>query len=189
MFILLVGPKGSGKSYIGRALAEHLGVLFFHVEPLWMRYYAACQAAGRQPVIAEGIASVHPHIATALRTHEHVCVETTGASAEILHHLLSLHHPSQTLIARVSAPLELCLERIATRDPTNQIPMDVASIRKVYALSESLQLRPDLVLENAQLTEAEIVSTFKSALALTTETNQAMSLGAGPDVWHEDETV
>ncbi len=53
MFVLLVSPKGSGKSHIGRTLEKHLGVLFFHVEPLWLEYYAECQASWRQPVISE----------------------------------------------------------------------------------------------------------------------------------------
>ena len=166
MFVILVGPKGSGKSHIGRTLEKHLGVLFFHVEPLWMSYYAACKASGREPSIPEGISRVHPHIADALRTHEHVCVETTGASPDILHGLLSLHHASKTLIARISVPLELCLERVAAREQTNQIPMDVEAMRQVYALSTAAALRPALTLENVRLTEAEIVSAFKRALTL-----------------------
>jgi shikimate kinase len=166
MLVLLVGPKDSGKSHIGRILEQQLGVSFFHVEPLWMSYYAECQASGRQPVITEGIAKVHPLIVDALRTHEHVCVETTGASAEILNDLLSVQHPAKTLVVRVSAPLDLCLERITARDQTNQIPMDVESIRKVYALTETAELRPDLTLENVQLSEADIVSLFKSPLTV-----------------------
>lgn len=84
MFIVLVGPKGSGKSHIGRTLERHLGVHFLHVELLWMSYYAEGRAAGREPSIAEGIARVHPRIVDALRSHEHVCVETTGAPPEIV---------------------------------------------------------------------------------------------------------
>ena len=95
-----------------------------------------------------------------------MCVETTGASPEILNDLLSLKHPSRTLVARVAAPLELCLERISRRDQTQQIPMDVESIRRVYALSESVQLQPDLTLKNVQLTEEQIVSLFESVLTL-----------------------
>ena len=166
MFVLLVGPKGSGKSYIGRTLERSLGVLFFHVEPLWIEYYAECKAAGRRPSIPEGISKVHPQIADALRTNENVCVETIGASPEILNDLLSLAHPSETWVVRVSAPLELCLERIATRDQTNQVPMDVESLRKVYALSVAAAFRSDFTLESTALTEAEIVSRFKSALTL-----------------------
>lgn len=164
MLVLLVGPKGSGKSHIGRMLEQHLGVFFFHVEPLWMSYYVECKAAGRQPVISEGITRVHPLIVDALRTYEHVCVETTGASAEILNDLLSLDHSSKTLVARISAPLDLCLERIAAREQTNQIPMDVESIRKVYALSAAVELQPHLTLENVERTGTEIVSLFRTVL-------------------------
>jgi shikimate kinase len=164
MLIPLVGPKGSGKSHIGRTLERQLGVHFFHVEPLWMSYYAECRAAGREPSIAEGIARVHPRIVDALGTHEHVCVETTGAAAEILGDLLSLAQPSKTLVARVAAPLELCLERIAARDESNQIPMDIETIRKVYALSGAATVPTGLTLRNEGLGEAEIVSMFRNAL-------------------------
>jgi len=164
VFVLLVGPKGSGKSHIGRTLERKLGVLFFHVEPLWMEYYAECKASSREPTNTEGIARVHPRIAAALEEHEHICVETTGASPEILNALLSITEASKMLVARVAAPLDLCLQRIATRDQENQIPMNVETIRKVYALSIAAPLQPDLNLENTALSEADIVSAFESAL-------------------------
>jgi dephospho-CoA kinase len=167
MFVLLVGPKGSGKSHIGRVLEQQLGVCFFHVEPLWMAYHAECKAAGRQPDIARGVSVVHPRIAEALATSLHVCVETTGASPEILAGLLSLAPPANTLVVRVNAPLELCLQRIAARDQTNQIQMDAESIAQVHALSAAAAVEPAFVLENAALTEAEIVTRFESALTAT----------------------
>lgn len=127
--------KGSRKSYIGRPLERSLGVLFFDVEPLWFEHYAACKASGPQPSISEGSSKVCPQIVEALRTNENVCVETAGASPEILNDLLSLAAPSETLVVRLSTPLELCLVRIATRDQTNQVPMDAESVRNVYAVS------------------------------------------------------
>jgi len=165
MFVLLVGPKGSGKSHIGRILDRRLGVSFFHVEPLWMSYHAECAQSGRRPDIPEGIARIHPLIADALRAHDHVCVETTGASPEILDDLLSLAGPPDRLVARVSAPMDLCLERIAARDEACQIPMDVESIRTVDELSRAARVPADLTLESERLTEAEIVSRFAPFLA------------------------
>ncbi len=164
MFILLIGPKGSGKSHIGRVLEARLGVHFFHVEPFWLEYHEDCAASGRQPVIAEGIARVHPVLARALDQHDHVCVETTGASSEILQDLLELKPRSELVLARVAAPLDLCLQRISDRDPTHQIPMETEKIRQVYALSEALQLHPDITVDNLDLTESEIVALFENAL-------------------------
>jgi predicted kinase len=169
MFVVLVGPKGSGKSHIGRILERQLGVFFFHVEPFWMDYYAKCRASGDSPTIPEGIDTVHPHIRRALREHEHVCVETTGASPEILSALLALEDSSKTIVARISAPLELCLERISVRDTANQIPMDADSIRKVHALSVASEIRAEIELENQALSDAEIVSAFQSAMGLSAD--------------------
>ena len=168
MFVLLVGPKGSGKSHIGHVLEQKLGVLFFHVERLWMDYYAECQAAGSQPNISDGIARVHPKIVDALNANKHVCVETTGASAEILNDLLLLEPPDKMRVVKISAPLDLCLRRIAERDPTHQIPMDIESIRKVYELSVAVPIHPALVLENRSLSAQEIVTQFQRILSLPT---------------------
>jgi len=173
MLIILAGPKGSGKSHIGRLLEKRLGVLFFHVEPLWMDYYAECRSSGRKPETSMGIARICPSIVAALRDNGYVCVETTGASKEILNALLSLEHPSRTLLVRISAPLETCLERIAKRDQTEQIPMNVESSRKVHEACEEIlddpvwdfPIRPAHILENTNLTEIEILSVFSKLLS------------------------
>lgn len=166
MLILLVGPKGSGKSHLGRILESRLGVYFFHVEPLWQAYYAECRALGQTPVIAEGIAQIRPPLLQALLDHAHVCVETTGASREILDALLSLRPRSEILVARLSVPLALCLRRIATRDPTHQIPVEEEMIRKIYALSTALALDADIVLENTELSDNEMAEQFRSRLGM-----------------------
>lgn len=177
MFVLLAGPKGSGKSHIGRILERRLGVHFFHVEPLWMTYYAQCKANGLTPNIPEGIRVVHPKIGEALATHRHVCVETTGASPEILNDLLSLAPEQNTLVVRLAVPLELCLERVASRDQTHQIPMDAENIKKVYRLSTSAEINAALVLENSALSEGEIVHLFERALTLHSGADRPQAAG------------
>ena len=132
-------------------------------------YYAKCKEAAREPSIPEGISFVHPHVIEALRINKNVCVETTGASPEILNDLLSLTQSSNTLVVRVAAPLQLCLERIGSRDQTNQIPMDTETIRKVHALSDAAEIQPSFVLDNTlPLSDVEIIAMFK------TRSNSAM---------------
>jgi len=168
MLILLLGPKGSGKTYIGRLLEMHFGIAFCAVEPLWMAYHAECAREGRTPDITEGIARVHPRISAALAEHAHVCVETTGASAEILAALLDLTPAEQRRIVRVRAPLERCLERIATRDAQQHIPVDLATIRRAHTLSESLSLATDLELDNHEASEGQLVRCIERAGILCT---------------------
>ncbi len=58
----------------------------------------------------------------------------------------------------------MCLQRIADRDQTDQIPSAAETVRKAHALSESLRLDAGVALNNAQPTEQEIVEPFKTAL-------------------------
>jgi len=164
MFILLVGPKGSGKSHIGRVLERHLGVRFFHVEPLWMAYLSECRETGRLPVIPEGIAMIHPEIRHALVEHGHMSVETTAASQEILDGLKSLCPREKIIIAKISAPVEICLQRAETRDPAHQIQMDSETIRNVNTMSEAAWVDADLELANEDLSDEEIVAAFRPHL-------------------------
>jgi chloramphenicol 3-O-phosphotransferase len=169
VLVLLIGPKGSGKTHVGRLLEARFGVHFFHVEPHWMAYHAECEAAGRPVDIAEGVARIRPLLAAALRAHEHVCVETTGASPEILDDLLALGAGSGTLVVKVRAPLELCLARIASRDPRHQIPLDEESIRRVHALAESERVPADLEIDNVDLADADLVRLFRGRLPVRSD--------------------
>lgn len=161
MLFLLVGPKGTGKSHVGRLLERTHGIRFFHVEPLWMQFNAACRDAGRSGSIAEGLLAVLPAVRDALAADPHVSVETTGASAEILEALLGLAGPAATFVIRVRAPLSTCLERIARRDPTHQIPMEEERIREVYRLGEECAIACDVELRNEALADAEILAAVR----------------------------
>lgn len=160
MLILLVGPKGAGKSYLGRLLESALQVHFLHVEPLWISYYAECDRLNRPRSIVEGIQRVRPAIDAALKAHKHVCVETTGASPEIFHDLVAAGAASGMLLVKVNAPLETCLQRIETRDPTHQIPIDMDTIRKVHELASACDAQFDLIIENVALSDREILEAF-----------------------------
>jgi chloramphenicol 3-O-phosphotransferase len=107
---------------------------------------------------------VHPQIRAALEKAEHLCVDTTGASPEILDDLLALAPPRETLVVRVHAPLATCLARIAARDPARQIPADRATIEKVYALSVTAPIDAAFTLENVALSDREIADRFREAL-------------------------
>jgi hypothetical protein len=61
--------------------------------------------------------------------------------------------------------LELCLERIAARDPAVQIPMDPEMIHRVHALSETADVPLAFTVTNTNLTDDEIEDVFRRALA------------------------
>lgn len=165
MLVLLIGPKGSGKTHVGRVLERRLGVHFFHVEVHWLAYHQACREAGRRPQIGEGVARIHPLIAQALRQHEHVCVETTGASEQIVSDLIAMAAGGRALKVRLRASMASCLRRIESRDGSQQIPVEPQHIRAIHLISEAGAIEHDLLLDNEGLTDDEIVRAIGPRLA------------------------
>jgi cytidylate kinase len=163
MLVVLIGPKGSGKSFVGSLLQDRFGIKFLLVEPLWKAFFERGMSSGTTPSISEGIAEIHPVIRRALADAHHLAVETTGASEEILADLLSLVPREETLIIRINAPVELCSSRILTRSGAAHIPADEALVRKVHALSELAPVSPDIELSNIDVSADEL------ALELTHE--------------------
>lgn len=164
MLLILLGPKGSGKSFIGALLEERFGIRFLPVEPLWIAYFGRCASSGTPPDIGVGIGEVHPVVRRALTEFRHVAVETTGASQPILADLQNLAPRDQTLIVRVEAPLALCLARIASRDAAAHIPVDEAMIRRVHALSEAVDIAPDLVISNVDVSADDLAREVEAGL-------------------------
>jgi hypothetical protein len=164
MLLILLGPKGSGKSFIGALLEERFGIRFVPVEPLWKAYFERCASSGVTPDIGVGIGEVHPVVRRALVEFRHVAVETTGASQPILADLLNLAPSDRTLIVRVEAPLGLCVARIASRDATAHIAVDEATISQVHALSEALDVAPDLVISNVDVSADDLARELEGGL-------------------------
>ena len=129
-----------------------------------MAFHEECREANVEPEISEGIRRIHPLIESALVTYDAVCVETTGASREILDDLLSFEDRTTLMLVGVRAPLDVCLERIASRDQSEQIPLSEPEIRRVYDLSSAHDIPLDLVIDNTNLTDKDIVRVVRQTL-------------------------
>jgi hypothetical protein len=163
MLILLIGPKGSGKSHIGRLLDAHCGIHFFPVERHWMAYHADCRRTGHSAAIEGGIERIHPGIEAAIDQYGSVSVETTGASEEILDDLLRIGSEYGQRLVRIRAPYSVCLERISARNAKDHLTVDPETVRKAYDLSEAVQLPFDVDLENVALSDQQILDVFSGA--------------------------
>ena len=79
---------------------------------------------------------------------------------EILDDLRSFCKSVQCVLVKIEAPWSVCFERIANRDPTHQIPLQLEQTRKIFELSRTLNLPFDFTLQNVNLSEAEILQPF-----------------------------
>ncbi|HSQ00804.1 MAG TPA: hypothetical protein VL049_26565 [Candidatus Dormibacteraeota bacterium] len=119
--IVLVGPKGSGRTTIGGILAREPGVRFLEVEAIAKRVLAEPGNVIDERYARRAFDEIVREAEAIDGEHHAVVLETTGAADETA--------------------------RIAGRDPSRQVEVPVARIPEMHERTEALRLAwdPELV--------------------------------------------
>ena len=162
--LVLVGPKGAGKSTIGHILATDLGLHFLRVEPIFLDVRAQLGASHSQ-FEAAGFQAVLNALHEALGRHDILCFETTGASVHVSWLLEALRQEARVLLVRILAAPDQCLTRIRARDASIHIPVSDDQIARINAVAFTVALPWNAELDNrGPLDRTFIVSTVRSLL-------------------------
>jgi shikimate kinase len=162
--LLLVGPKGAGKSHLGTLAEARLGARFLRVEPIFQEVQRNSTATGTARD-AEGYGRVLEAVAEALAAHDLVVLETTGASPALPLFLEGLRGLGRVRLVAVRAPLDRCLERVRSRDQSVHIPVSDQRVTEINALAAQVELPWDLVLDNGgPAPEAELLAGLRRLL-------------------------
>jgi hypothetical protein len=137
--LLLVGPKGAGKSTIGQLLATQLGVRFLRVEPLFLEVRAAL-GPSHPDYERRGFEAVLSALVDALAGHDAACFESTGASDHFPWLLSEIRKVARLHLVRVRASPDRCLERVRSRDASLHIPVSDDQVERINALSAGVVL-------------------------------------------------
>jgi hypothetical protein len=152
--LLLIGPKGSGKSYIGALLEREMGVSFLRAEPIWkaLKEDASVRATDYVPRGIDAIVA-----AASKLTQYHACfsLESTGAFDDMpvfIDRFRLFCHPR---LIYISARPETCLQRVHTRDRSVHIVVPDALVEQVNARSFALQLPCEATINNDPFASVE----------------------------------
>lgn len=154
--LVLIGPKGSGKSYIGTLIEARLGVPFFRVEPIFMEIRGD-RSPDDPDYIREGFEAAEREIRRMIAEHGEIVIESTGTTPVFWEMLsrLSAHIPTYPI--RIEAPYDLCRERMASRDQRLQIPVPEEMIRRMYTLSDTADYTPAGTILNDGIGDEDIL--------------------------------
>jgi RimJ/RimL family protein N-acetyltransferase/predicted kinase len=148
--LLLVGPKGAGKTRIATLLAQVFGAYAVPVERMWRERLARTQGDGR-PSAREVFDEVADHALAALAANELVVLDTTGASEHTTAFVERLSRSGVLRIVRVAAPTGVCTERALARDATDQISVTPEQLAAVNLVAAGVSLDVDRTFDNAGL--------------------------------------
>jgi shikimate kinase len=160
--LLLVGPKGAGKTTIAEMLARRADAHFVEAEAISKRVLAACDGVIDESYARRAFTAIADEVDRLAAAGQRLLVlETTGASDEAPAFFARLRARHDLRLVRIHAGLATCVERIATRDTTRQIAVPDDLVRRMHERTEALRLAWDLELVNdPPLDEGTVVEAF-----------------------------
>lgn len=155
--VVLVGPKGAGKSTIGALLEERLGLRFVRVEPLFLALREAL-GPGHPDFERRGFEAVRERLTAELARADTVCFESTGASKHLAWVLAELRRLATVLVVQVVAERGQCIQRILQRDASIHIPVSDDEVERVNALAFQVDLPWAARVDNRGPLDPELVT-------------------------------
>jgi shikimate kinase len=161
--IVLVGPKGAGKSTIGHLIENWLGVPFIRVEPIYLQVRGVL-GAEHPDLERHGFTAILGNLTQALTRHDVICFETTGASTHTSWLLAELSKVAEVLLVQVRADPSQCLARIHRRDASVHIPVSDNEVERINAVANQVDLPWAAVIDNRGNLEIDKILEIIAAL-------------------------
>lgn len=149
--VVLVGPKGAGKTRIATMLADVFGAHALPVEGMWIERMRAMPRPSGPDASRweqEGFDAVADAAAEAVRGHDLVVLDTTGASEHTTRFLERLGRAGPVLQIRIASELDVCAARVAQRDATLQIQVSPERLAEINARAAAVSLPFDATFDN-----------------------------------------
>ncbi len=163
--ILLVGPKGSGKSHLGRKIEELFGIPFLRIEYIWQQLKQERSDFLSPAYIREGRLRSYDAIRQALQKSS-VTFEASGAGEDWSEYLSRLQALAPLIYIKVSAPLEVCYRRAITRDQAQQVQISHELFNQINEKSFHTVLPWHAIIENEPYaTDSFVAGLLKPVLA------------------------
>jgi len=145
---LMIGAKGSGKTYIGNLLESKLGIHFIRVEQRLIEHIRS-ENLESDHLLNDGYDLEFNWIEDILQNNDEVISEATGSSKHLPEFINHLKTHYELRLVRISCPLDICFNRTKERVQDHQFQVTDESIRSINAATDKVRLDWSLTIDNA----------------------------------------
>jgi adenylate kinase family enzyme len=165
---ILLGPKGSGKSHIGRLAHARLGLTFLSVEPIFQAIKGTRSNLDRG-YLDHGFALVRAQVEQLLRERAELMIESTGVFPGFDAFLSSLDSAICVHFIRVHAPLSLCKVRVLSRDRAGHVAVDADHVDAINARAAQVSYPCLAIIDNSAASDDELVAALQRILPVASQ--------------------
>lgn len=176
--VVLVGPKGAGKSEIGLMIESRFNAHFVDVERIAIRVLRSMGGIIDETYARRAFEEITRAIRAIETEHATIVIETTGASEETIRFLHRLMSRYDVRLIWIRASVGTCARRIKTRNQSKQISVSDDLIRTMQARSEALNLPWDIDIDNDdERTADEIEALLRSHIRTVGTADEMNGMG------------
>lgn len=162
---LLVGPKGAGKTHIGTELQKQEILHFFSVEPVWVGELKKNTSHDQINEII--IQEIHK----LFKLYDILCIEALGIGQQYHQLTTEMMAHYKVVYIRVQTNLDLCIQRIQSRDQSVHINVPLEQIRMYNEMVQNTKFDWDLIVNNTDTPIENIIYDIEHLLKAKRITN------------------
>lgn len=154
---LLIGQKGSGKSFIGTLLEKEFGIKFIRVED-WAKKIKKDRNVDNEAYLKQVFVEIESGVRDSLTDNDKIVFESTGLTEYFDIMLENLRKDFKVTTIGVYADSTICLERVKSRD--QQIHINISD-DQVLMINEKVRERSfetDFSIINEDKSEKELIN-------------------------------
>ncbi len=155
LIILLIGQKGSGKSFIGSLLESEFNVKFIRVEN-WAKEIKRDRNIDDEKYLEEVFETIGKGVKQEANSYDRICFESTGLTLQFDKMLENLRKEFNVVTIKIVCDPEVCIERIKSRDRNIHINVSDNEIKRINAEVIRRNYKTDFKLQNDSKSKNEL---------------------------------
>lgn len=153
--LLLIGPKGSGKTFIGQLLQQDYHINFLRVED-WVKEFKRKPNLNSDDYLRQVFGLIEEGVRKALGENRIITFESTGLTDHFDTMIASLKNNFQVTTIGIKTDPDLCVQRVKTRDASMHLPFSESQIRVINKAAMLKNIATDFQLDNSDRAVEEL---------------------------------
>jgi predicted kinase len=163
---LLIGQKGSGKSFIGTLMEKEFGIKFIRVED-WAKKIKKDRNVDNEAYLKQVFEEIESGIRDSLSDKDKIVFESTGLTEHFDLMLESLRRDFQVTTIGVYADSTTCLKRVKSRDQEIHINISDDQVLMINEKVRERNFETDFSIINEDKSEKELINEIEKNVEQT----------------------
>jgi shikimate kinase len=165
---LLIGQKGSGKSFIGTLMEKEFGIKFIRVED-WAKKIKKDRNVDNEAYLKQVFEEIESGIRDSLTDKDKIVFESTGLTEYFDIMLESLRRDFQVTTIGIYADSTTCLERVKSRDQNIHINVSDDQVLMINNQVRERNFETDFLIINENKSEKELINEIAKNIERTND--------------------